>query len=249
MSNYDASFFRYVGETATMAAESIVPLLRDALRPESVLDVGCGQGAWLAAWRRAGVADVVGLDGAYVDRARLLIPADAFRAHDLQGPFALGRRFGLVQCLEVAEHLPPSAAPVLLDSLVRHGEIVLFSAAPPGQGGHDHVNERSYDHWRSAFESRGYVALDFLRPRIRGDRRIAAWYRYNPLLYVARGALGRLSPEVLSSLLPAGPVPDLAPLAYRLRRLLVRGLPVPIATALARLKERALRPAGRGVDQ
>ena len=39
----------------------------------------------------------------------------------------------------------------LLREQTRHSDIVLFSAAPPGQGGHGHVNERSYEYWRGEF--------------------------------------------------------------------------------------------------
>jgi SAM-dependent methyltransferase len=236
---YDAAFYRHVNATATAAAAVVVPLLLAPLRPSSVLDVGCGQGAWLAVWRRAGVVDLAGVDGAHVDRTTLLFPEPCFRAHDLAQPFDLGRRFDLVQCLEVAEHLPDAAAPGLLDSLTRHGELVLFSAAPPGQGGHGHVNERRYDDWRARFATRGYVALDYLRPRIRHETRVAPWYRYNPLLYVERAALPRLAAAVRASLLPADAgIPDVAPLGYRIRRQLVRRLPVPLMTAIARVKER-----------
>ena len=239
---YDAAFFRYVNATATASALAILPLLVAGLKPASVLDVGCGQGAWLAIWRRLGITDSRGLDGDYVDRAHLLVPPECFTAHDLARPFDLGRRFSLVQCLEVAEHLPKTSAEGLLDSLTRHADCIFFSAAPPGQGGHDHLNERRYDDWRADFARRDFLALDYLRPRIRGDAGIAPWYRYNPLLYVRRSALAGLAGDVRASLLPEGtPVPDVSPLAYRLRKQVVRRLPVPIMTALARAKERLER--------
>jgi SAM-dependent methyltransferase len=242
MPSYDASFFEYVNASARAAAERIVPLLVQQLSPSSVLDVGCGQGAWLAVWQQRGVDDVFGVDGSYVDRGRLLFAPERFYAHDLGLPFDLGRRFGLVECLEVAEHLPEASAATLVDSLVRHGEVIVFSAAPPGQGGHDHVNERSYDYWRALFRQRGYLAADYLRPRIVTDAGVDPWYRYNTLLYLSRDAVPRLPAELQASLIPdERPVPDVSPLAYRVRKQLVRALPVRLMTALARMKERAPR--------
>jgi SAM-dependent methyltransferase len=242
MPSYDASFFEYVNASARAAAERIVPLLAQQLSPASVLDVGCGQGAWLAVWQQHGVDDVFGVDGSYVDRARLLFAPERFYAHDLGLPFDFGRRFGLVECLEVAEHLPEASAATLIDSLVRHGEVIVFSAAPPGQGGHDHVNERSYDYWRALFRQRGYVAADYLRPRIVADAGVDPWYRYNTLLYLSRDAVPRLPAELQASLIPDDrPVPDVSPLGYRVRKQLVRALPVRLMTALARMKERAPR--------
>lgn len=240
--SYDAAFFRYVNATATSAASAVVPPLLDALKPASVLDVGCGQGAWLSVWGKSGVGDLRGIDGDYVERSRLLIPEGSFEARDLSLPFDLGRRFDLVECLEVAEHLPPASNDGLIDSLTRHGDLVLFSAAPPGQGGHEHVNERSYDFWRAEFLKRDYVALDFVRPLIARDPSVSDWYRYNTLLYARRSVLARLPDRVRASELPVGqPVPDVAPLAYRVRRQFVRLLPPPVMTALARIKERLRR--------
>jgi len=118
----------------------------------------------------------------------------------------------------------------------------VFSAAPPGQGGHDHVNERSYDYWRALFRQRGYLAADYLRPRILADAAIDPWYRYNTLLYVSRDAMQGLSAQLQASLIPdSSRVPDVSPLGYRIRKQLVRALPVPLMTALARMKERAPR--------
>jgi len=246
MSSYDASFFEYVNASARAAAERIVPLLQRQLAPGSVLDVGCGQGAWLAVWQHCGVGDVFGVDGAYVDRSRLLFAPERFCAHDLAQGFDLERTFDLVQCLEVAEHLPPSSAEPLVDSLVRHGEVIVFSAAPPGQGGHEHVNERSYEYWRGLFLHRGYLPLDWLRPRILTAAAIDPWYRYNTLLYVSRDAMPRLSEALQANLIgQASRIPDVAPLSYRIRKQLLRRLPVPLMTALARLKERTAPPPPR----
>jgi SAM-dependent methyltransferase len=219
-----------------------VPLLQQQLAPSSVLDVGCGRGAWLAVWYRHGVQDLFGVDGSYVDRSKLLFASECFYAHDLAQRFDLGRSFSLVQCLEVAEHLPESGAEALIDSLARHGELIVFSAAPPGQGGHEHVNERSYDYWRALFYSRGYLLFDYLRPLILADATIDPWYRYNTLLYVSRDAVARLSEAVQASRIAEGRrVPDLSPLSYRIRKQLVRRMPVALMTALARMKERATR--------
>ena len=128
---------------------------------KSVLDLGCGQGVWLASWVRLGAKDVQGIDGPYVDQERLHIPKERFQGRDLARPVDLGRHFDLVQSLEVAEHLPQSAAEQFVDSLVRHGPLVLFSAATPGQGGENHINEQPWEYWREKFAARGYEVFDF----------------------------------------------------------------------------------------
>jgi hypothetical protein len=243
MKFYDETFFRYVDAGAAASAEIVVPIVQAALQPQSVLDVGCGQGAWLATWRRLGVTDVRGIDGDYVDRTRQAIPADSFQARDLKYPFNLGRRFEFVQSLEVAEHLPPQSAEVFVTSLVLHSETVLFSAAPPGQGGHGHVNERHYEFWRALFLRHHYLPIDFLRPRILTDQRVEPWYRFNPILYVVAQRIAALPDNVRGSVISTGAViRDLAPLPYRVRKRLVRLLPVSLMTTVARVKERIHRP-------
>src|SRR6266852_8889948 len=134
MYEYNDDFYRYLASFAARSARVVVPRLLASLPLRSVVDFGCGQGAWLSVWRSAGVS-VVGVDGPYVDPSQLLIDATAFHAADLAEPIDLGRRFDLVQSLEVAEHLSASRARRFVDTLTAHGSCVLFSAAVPGQGG------------------------------------------------------------------------------------------------------------------
>jgi SAM-dependent methyltransferase len=238
MTRYDATFYEYVNSGATRSAVRILPMLSQAVGIGTVLDVGCGQGAWLAVWKSLG-AEVTGIDGAHVDRARLLIPAESFLPLDLTQPFDLTRRFDLVQCLEVAEHLPAERAAGLIDNLVRHGDLVLFSAAAKGQGGLDHLNEQDYDYWRALFARHGYVALDYLRPRLRNDLDIEPWYRYNTILYASWSRLQGLPDRIRASRVTDDVrLADVSPILYQVRKAVVRLLPVPLMSLVARLKER-----------
>ena len=107
MHEYDNNFYRCLASFAVRSAEQIVPMLSALLPIKSVVDFGCGQGAWLSVWRKAGTS-VMGIDGPYVDQRHLMIDPDEFSASDLSQPINLGRRFDVVQSLEVAEHLPRS---------------------------------------------------------------------------------------------------------------------------------------------
>jgi SAM-dependent methyltransferase len=182
-SPYGRAFFEKQRGGSRGSADVVVPLLQRWLRPKSVLDVGCGVGTWLAVWRANGVADAVGVDGEHVDRSLLQVPEPSFLARDLTRPFDLGRTFDLVTSLEVAEHLPPSAADTLVASLVRHGDVVLFSAAIPGQGGDGHVNEEWPEAWARRFARHGFRWADPLRPILWNDPRVESWYAQNALLY------------------------------------------------------------------
>ncbi|MCB1694005.1 MAG: methyltransferase domain-containing protein [Pseudomonadales bacterium] len=247
MTTYDAAFFEYVNSGAVRSAEHLLPHLTGALSLSRVLDVGCGHGAWLSVWQKLGIDDITGIDGDYVNRDRLLIERDDFLARDLAEGFELGRRFDLVQSLEVAEHLPASCAARFVESIVRHGPLVLFSAAPKGQGGDHHVNEQDYDYWRALFEKHGYVALDCIRPLVAGISAIEPWYRYNVILYSHLDALAGLPDAFRRCQVPRGVrIPDVSPALYRARKLVVGMMPVPLMTRLAKAKERLVGRA-RGV--
>lgn len=191
---YDSAFYAGQSPGSYRSAQIVARLLLDALPIGSVCDVGCGVGTWLRAFLELGVPDVLGVDGPHVDVGLLQIPADRFKAQDLAAPLDLGRRFDLVASLEVAEHLPASAADVFVDSLVRHADIVLFSAATPGQGGVGHVNEQWQSYWAAKFDRRGYTAFDFVRPKVWRNPAVQWWYRQNALLYVSAAKADELAP-------------------------------------------------------
>jgi len=238
VSQYDAVFFDYVSTGATRSAERVWPHLLGILPIRTILDVGCGRGAWLSVAMSLGVAGVTGVDGSYVDTDRLLIPSDRFVPADLQDGFKLPDRYDLVMSLEVAEHLSAARSAGFVEDLVSHGDLILFSAAPKGQGGHAHVNEQDYSYWQKLFAAHGYVAIDYLRPLLKNVGEIEPWYRYNTVLYAASERLATLPPVIRNCALPPGvPIADVSPLPYRIRKALIRCFPVWLMTALARVKE------------
>lgn len=141
--------------------------------PNGYLDLGSGTGAMVNMARKIGI-EAYGVD---------LIngPERHFIHHDLSEPLwfysyvpGLGddwivedaprwsegvlKRFQWISCLEVAEHLPARAAPVLCDTIARHlapGGLVVFSAAVPGQQGEHHVNCQPTTYWRDLLHARG----------------------------------------------------------------------------------------------
>ncbi len=233
---YGATFYSFLDSFAVRSAGRIVPLVMAALPIASVVDFGCGQGAWLHVWRGAG-ADILGVDGPYVDRSRLLIPAEAFLPADLASPLDLHRRFDLVQSLEVAEHLPPACADAFIAMLTRHGDAVLFSAAVPGQGGEHHVNEQPLAFWRGLFAARGYRAVDLVRPAVRGDAGVQRWYCCNTVLYVNDAAAARLAPSARDAILPGTqPLPSYWTAAERIRQSFVRTLPLSVVDRLSSIR-------------
>jgi SAM-dependent methyltransferase len=183
---YDRNFFLGQEAGSRLSAERLLPIVLAMLSPRSIVDIGCGVGTWLAVATEEGILDTVGVDGEYVDRDLLQFPAAQFVARDLAKEIELKRSFDLVISLEVAEHLPASAADVFVDNLARHGPVVLFSAAVPCGSGTGHVNEQWPAYWAERFEKRGYLAIDCLRELVWNDQKIDWWYRQNVILYAKR---------------------------------------------------------------
>lgn len=180
---YRQDFFDIVREGAYRSARVVIPLVLQVVPVRTVVDVGCGEASWLSVFRELGVTEVLGVDGDYVDRSRLQIPADQFQAADLTKPFRIERSFDLAMSLEVAEHLPPSCAPDFVEGLTRLAPVVLFSAAIPFQKGTHHVNEQWPNYWADLFERHAYRSIDNLRGKIWENENVDWWYAQNLLLF------------------------------------------------------------------
>jgi cyclopropane fatty-acyl-phospholipid synthase-like methyltransferase len=127
--------------------------------------------------------DYIGMDGNYVNRESLLIDKKKFIPIDLETDFSLDRIFDLVISLEIAEHLSKNSSRQFIENLTKLGDVVLFSAAIPGQGGTNHINEAFPDFWISLFESNGFYPIDVVRKQIWDDKEIDFWYRQNILIF------------------------------------------------------------------
>lgn len=166
-------------EHSLSGPEAALPILLHGLDIKSLLDVGCGRGTWLRAAAMFCIEDILGVDGVAIAERDLLFPKNQFIKHDLRSEFDLKRKFDLVICLEVAEHLPEGAGGNLIKTLVRHSNRVLFSAACPNQPGQAHMNCRWPEYWQNIFNHQLYACSDWPRWRIWNDARIEPWYRQN----------------------------------------------------------------------
>lgn len=175
-------FSPYVSGNSLESAKIIVPLILKYVPARSVVDFGCKHGEWLPVFKAHGVGRVLGFDQ-QKRRDRIIVQPAEFRVADLREPLTTEAEFDLAICIEVAEHLPPSAAAVIVRTVTTSAPVALFSAAVPHQGGHGHLNEQPRHYWHDLFRQRGFRPLDCVRPRIWQDPRIAWWYRQNLFVY------------------------------------------------------------------
>ncbi len=180
---YNRQFYDNIRDGSRRSARALMPLVLELVRPKTVVDVGCGDGTWLAVLRELGVTDTLGIDGSHIDRQILQIPEGQFKSVDLAKPFRLDRVFDLAISLEVAEHLPPAAAADFVLSLIQSAPVVLFAAAIPFQGGQNHLNEQWPDYWAALFQRHDYLPIDCIRGKIWSNDQVQFWYAQNTLLF------------------------------------------------------------------
>jgi SAM-dependent methyltransferase len=180
---YNKNFYKTIKGGSSGSAALVAPIIMNFLKPASIIDIGCGTGEWLKEFSEFGV-EVTGVDGDYVPREYLKIAKEKFIAHDLSRPFTIEKKFDLAVSLEVAEHLPKSRAESFIKELTDLAPVILFSAAIPGQGGHNHINEQWPSYWVNFFDKYGYAPIDILRELIWDNEKIEWWYRQNLLLFI-----------------------------------------------------------------
>jgi SAM-dependent methyltransferase len=193
------------------SARAIAPLITDLVQPKSVIDIGCGVGTWLAAFRECGVQDITGFDGPWVHTDQLYIPPQTFRTMDIDAAETVDRTADLAVCLEVAEHVPACSASRLVRLLTTAAPVILFSAAVPYQGGTHHVNEQWPAYWAKIFREREFVPIDCIRKLIWNNPSVEFWYAQNTILYIDEN---RIDEHPTLKMLAEPGYPDPLPLVH-----------------------------------
>ena len=186
MNLYDKNFYKNNIVWAEQSAEVVVPIILELFEVGSIVDFGCGVGTWLSVFKKYGVSDIRGYDGEYVINNGLMIDESEFEACDLEGGVLINRRYDMAMSLEVAEHISEQSANMFIEKMTHSSDLILFSAAVPGQGGIGHINEQWQAYWARKFVERGYGVIDILREKLKGLTQCRPYYRQNALIYTTR---------------------------------------------------------------
>ena len=164
---YDAHYYRtYAGAPYERSAFWLTAFAGVAdgvvreIAPRSVLDVGCAMGLLVEALRDRGV-EAFGVDVSSYAIAKV---RDDIRPYCWLGSAVdpLSRRYDLIVCQEVLEHLAPADAERAVERLCGATDDILFSSTPYGYAEDTHVNVRPLEYWATLFAQQGFVRdVDF----------------------------------------------------------------------------------------
>lgn len=123
----------------------------------TAFDIGCGIGLQTGRLREHGWAIVGGEHApAAIDMREPgveIVPFDLTRM-----PTRDATRYNCVICTETAEHIPEKFADAIVANVAaRAADVIVWSAAAPGQEWHGHINLQRPAYWLERFAARGWV--------------------------------------------------------------------------------------------
>ncbi len=128
-------------------------------KPQTTLDVGCAFGLLVEQLCDRGV-DAYGIDvspyaisQAREDMTDRLQVASILEPLPLQG----GRKYDLITCIEVLEHLPPEQAEIAVKRLCEASDMVIFSSSDDDFDQITHFNVQPTENWLKLFADNGFL--------------------------------------------------------------------------------------------
>jgi len=182
---YNDSFFKRNLEWNVPVAERMVDILIKYFNPKTVVDVGCGNAEFIYHFQKRGI-DIKGYDGSSNAINNALVDKKFLELYDLKDKIITQKRYELALCLEVAEHIENKYSKSLIENLTNLSDLVVFTAAPPGQGGHFHINEQPKEFWVSIFEGKKYFLDTEITEKVKNEMKekdVIWWYYKNLMIF------------------------------------------------------------------
>lgn len=175
------------------SSKKIIELFPDFFNPKSILDIGCGTGEWIQAFKdRYSSCNFSGVDGDWVKEDDLICKNINFTNMDLKCELSskvFNKKYDLVCCLETITDIPENRGKILIKEITNITKLCLFSSGTPVQNHDPHVNIQWQSYWHNLFVQNGFVVLDFIRPKTWNDPSVGPWYSQNCFLFIEKSWL------------------------------------------------------------
>jgi len=240
---YSKQFYISVGARALISSEIVFSEMKRWYLPASIIDFGAGPGVWSSVAAQAFPnARVLALD---YDQATIF--QDVFQTSKPENLSTLVLDFetesldnlqevDLAICLEVLEHLKSNTANKVFSEMCNKSQVILFSAAVPGQGGTGHINEKPKEYWIEEFRRKDFLIFDIFR-NLLDKPEVPSYYKNNIYLAVRRGLIiesKNFDEKRFLLQLGENKVSESRSVLLRAKHSVIRLLPPKIVTFLAR---------------
>lgn len=139
---------------------------------QTVVDIGCAIGDLVQGFLDLGM-DSYGIEGSIAAKPYLTVEPNRIYFEDIREDLDFIEKTNIpipcdvVTCFEVAEHLEEEHSLQFVFNLCSMSDQIVMSAAPPGQGGHGHVNCQPYEYWERLFHVCGHARRKDLESRLK----------------------------------------------------------------------------------
>lgn len=184
---------KQTAQKAYYTAQKVLPLVKQYFPTiKSVIDIGCGRGAWLAVAKQLGINErIVGIDG-YFEEENAWIEEKYIIRENFSATTEHNYTYDIAICLEFAEHLTAEVGEKLIAYLCKSSSVILFSASIPFENDNkNHLNEQWLSYWVEKFQRYHFAPLDIIRAQIWNDDEIPFWYKHGILVFVPEGEKNR----------------------------------------------------------
>lgn len=165
-------------------AKRLTQWVVDNLKPNNVIDLGCGPGTYVKCFTELGVS-CIGYDtDQRVEGKENLKCKSLFEVEDTAD---------VVLCMEVAEHIDSSKNNEIVqcvEKVLKKEGVLIWTAAKPGQSGVGHINCQTKDYWHQLFEKTSLIRDFKMEEQIIYDISQGyhmGWFVQNLLIYKKNG--------------------------------------------------------------
>lgn len=139
----------------SLQPKKMIDMIVEIYHPNSVLDLGCGSGKAIDYFLEKGVKEVYGVEGSKMAISHSKNPK-LIKNYDLNHSLDLKKKFDIIYSFEFIEHIHPKYVDNLLKTFSNHSNVIIITAARPGQHGQGHFNCQLPPYWIKKFSEYGF---------------------------------------------------------------------------------------------